>query len=375
MFYNDFKGKKISALGLGCMRFPVKEDKTVDMELARKMVEFSMKEGINYYDTAWVYHAGRSEEIMGELLSEYPRESYYLATKFPGFDAKRFEEHEKIFEEQLKRCRTDYIDFYLFHSVTEDNIDMYLDESYGLYDYLVRQKRAGRIKHLGFSTHGTLKTMKRFLDAYAEELEFCQLQINWLDWIFQDAKAKVELVKSYGLPVFVMEPVRGGRLCKLDENYENQLRGIAPERTMPEWAFRFIHGIDGVAVTLSGMSNLEQLSENVKTFEERKPLTEKEADVLLGIAKEMSALKTVACTSCRYCTEKCPKGLDIPWLIDLYNEATSLGSISNAKKVLEGEDEAQHPSACIACRACESVCPQAIKISEVLASFKERISK
>ncbi len=375
MIYNTFKDKKISSLGLGCMRFPTNEDGTVNVPEVKKMLSLAMKSGINYYDTAWVYHGGKSESIMGELLSEYPRESYYLATKFPGFDEEEFGNVEGIFEEQLKRCRVEYFDFYLFHSVTEDNIDGYLDPKYGVYDYLIEQKRNGRIRHLGFSTHGTLETMKRFLDAYGSELEFCQLQINWLDWIFQNAKAKVELVKSYGLPVFVMEPVRGGRLCKLEEKYESILKALAPERSLPEWAFRFVQGIPEVALTLSGMSNLTQLTENIETFKAIKPLTEEECGALMNIAAEMSKSAAVQCTACRYCTEKCPKGLDIPWLIELYNETRVMASTQGAKNSLAGEPRDKHPDACIGCRSCESICPQGIKISEVMEKFAKRLEK
>ncbi|MBR2466370.1 MAG: aldo/keto reductase [Clostridia bacterium] len=376
MIYNDFKGKKISALGLGCMRFPtVGENKEVDTAAVREMIAYAIKNGVNYYDTAWVYHGGKSESVIGEILSEYPRESFYIADKFPGFNKENFEKVSEIFEEQLKRCRTDYFDFYLFHSVTEENIDGYLDPQYGVYNYLIEQKKRGRIRHLGFSTHGTLATMKRFLDAYAEELEFCQLQINWLDWIFQDAKAKVELVKSYGLPVFVMEPVRGGKLLTLDEKHESALRAKAPDRTLPEWAFRFVQGIPEVAITLSGMSNMTQLSENISTFEERRPLAEDELALLMKIAREMSGAKTVQCTACRYCTEECPQGLDIPWLIDIYNEISVLGRTANAKNAIADEPESQHPKSCLGCRACESVCPQSIKISEVLSHLVRRLER
>ncbi len=375
MIYNDFKGEKISALGLGCMRFPVNEDGTVDVAAVRDMIKLSMKSGINYYDTAWVYHGGESENIIGELLSEYPRESYYIATKFPGFSEKSFLNVEGIFKEQLKKCKLDYFDFYLFHSVTEENIDGYLDPKYGVYDYLVKQKREGRIRHLGFSTHGTLETMKRFLDAYSSELEFCQLQINWFDWIFQDAKAKVELVKSYGLPVFVMEPVMGGRLCRLDEKHESALRELAPQRSLPEWAFRFVQGIPEVVLTLSGMSNLTQLEENIRTFSEEAPLTDEELSGLMKISSEMSCAKTVQCTSCRYCTENCPSALDIPWLIELYNESVVLGRTSNAKAAFARNEEKPRPDACIACGACETLCPQGIKISEIMSKFKARLER
>lgn len=373
MFYNNLCGESVSALGLGCMRFPTLEDKSVDMEKTKALVDTAIKEGVNYFDTAWVYHGGTSESVMGEILSEYPRDSYFLTTKFPGFGKENFEKVPEIFEEQLRRCRTDHFDFYLFHSVTEENIDGYLDPKYGVGKYLIEQKRLGRIRHLGFSTHGTLETMKRFLDAFRGELEFCQLQVNWLDWIYQDAKAKIELVRSYGLPVIVMEPVRGGRLCKLEEKHEARLKAVCPERSLPEWAFRFIHGIPEVSLTLSGMSDLTQLLENVATFSKRRPLPDGELETLLDVSRNMSREKTVPCTGCRYCTDGCPAGLDIPWLIELYNEARVLGRYSNAQTALEGEPESEHPSNCIGCHACESVCPQGIKISEIMVKLVEKL--
>lgn len=376
MLYYDFKGKKISTLGLGCMRFPtVGEDKSVDLEKTAEIIDFAMRGGINYYDTAWGYHLGASEPIMGQMLAKYPRESFYLTSKFPGYDLSNMTKVEEIFESQLKRCRVDYFDFYLFHSVTEENIDEYLNPENNIYNYLIKQKKRGRIKHLGFSTHGTLKTIKRFLDALGENLEFCQLQVNWLDWTFQHAKEKVELVKSYGLPVFVMEPVRGGKLCNIPDTCVERLNAAAPERSLPEWAFRFIQGIDGVAVTLSGMSSIEQLGENIAVFSEKKPLTSAELDALNKSAEEMIASKRLPCTACSYCTSKCPMGLDIPYLMDLFNESTSTGLMAAAKQDLACLPKEKHPSACIACKACEAVCPQSISISGMMRKFVTRLER
>ena len=376
MIYNEFKGKKISALGLGCMRLPTKgQSKDIDLEKTRELIAYAMKSGINYYDTAWGYHEGRSEPVMGEILSEYPRESFYLASKFPGYDLSNMSKVKEIFTKQLERCRVDYFDFYLFHSVTEENIDEYLNPENNIYNYLIEQKNQGRIKHLGFSTHGTLATIKRFLDSYGAELEFCQLQVNWLDWTFQRAREKVELVKSYGIPVFVMEPVRGGRLLRLDQAHEKRLKKLAPERTMPEWAFRFIQGIPEVTLTLSGMSNMEQLEENIRTFEEKILLTKEELEALSDIADEIVAKNTLPCTACSYCTSKCPMGLDIPYLIDLYNDGTSTGMTSTAKMALKNTDREKLPSVCVGCRACEAVCPQGIKISEAMTHLADRLAK
>lgn len=375
MIYNKFKDLELSALGMGCMRLPCinGENNNIDMAATREMVAYAFVNGINYFDTAWGYHSGMSEPAMGEILSEYPRESFYLASKFPGYDVSLMAKVEEIFEKQLERCRTPYFDFYLFHNLCEKNVEGYLDENFGIFDYLMKQKANGRIKHLGFSTHGSLRTMKRFLDAYGKDMEFCQLQINWLDWDFQNAKAKVELVQSYGIPVWIMEPVRGGALASLEPEYEARLRALRPEATMAEWAFRFIQSLPCAVMTLSGMSNFEQLKENIATFETSKPLTDGEMNTLFEIAREMTAKTALPCTSCRYCVDHCPQELNIPWIIELYNEHVYSGGGFIAPMALDSVAEDKQPSACIGCRSCEDVCPQGIKISEMMSDFSRRI--
>ena len=373
MIYNDFKGKKLSALGMGCMRLPTREDKSIDMDASREMIAYAMKRGINYYDTAWGYHNGNSEPAMGEILSEYDRDSFYLASKFPGYDLSNMGKVEEIFEAQLKRCRVEYFDFYMFHNLNELNLEGYLDKKNRIYDYLMEQKRNGRIKHLGFSTHGSLETMERFLNAYGKDMEFCQLQINWLDWNFQNAKAKVEMMNQWGIPVWVMEPVRGGHLCKLEDEYTEMLSAAAPERSLPEWAFRFIQSIPEVKVTLSGMSNFRQLKENIDTYEEQKPLIDEEFELLLNIARKKTSVGTLPCTSCRYCMEKCPQQINIPWLIELYNGYIYTHKDFIAPNAVRGLPEEKRPSGCLGCRACEEVCPQNIKISEMMTDFASKL--
>ncbi len=374
MIYNAYQNLKLSALGMGCMRLPhLENNDDVDISAVKKMVAQAMEKGINYFDTAWGYHNGNSECAIGEALSAYPRESFCLATKFPGYDLGNMGKVKEIFEEQLVRCKVDYFDFYMFHNVCELNIEQYLDPGYGTFEYLMEQKKNGRIRHLGFSTHGNLETMHRFLDAYGEYMEFCQIQLNWLDYDFQNAKAKVELLNAYNIPIWVMEPLRGGSLCKLSPQYEEKLLALRPDHTMTAWAFRFIQTIPGVTVTLSGMSDDEQMRQNIDTFAENKPLNEEEMYVLLSIAKEMTSQNTLPCTSCRYCTAHCPKELNIPWLIELYNEHIYSGGGFIATMALSALDEDKKPSACIGCRSCEAVCPQQIKISEMMADFAEKL--
>ncbi len=374
MIYNKFGDIELSSLGMGCMRLPKNDKHEIDIARTREMVDYAISHGVNYFDTAWGYHDGMSEPVMGEILSAYPRDSFYLASKFPGYDLANIARVKEIFPKQLERCRVDYFDFYLFHNLCELNINQYLDPQYGIFEYLMEQKKNGKIRHLGFSVHGTLETTKRFLDAYGDAMEFAQIQLNWLDYEFQNAKAKLELLSSMNIPIWVMEPVRGGKLCNLAQKYKNVLDSLAPERTLPEWAFRYIQSISGVCVTLSGMSNFEQLKQNIETFESHKPLTDKEISTLYEIAHDMTSVGTLPCTSCRYCTSHCPMELDIPRLIELYNEHVYSKGGFIAPMALSSLPDDKKPSACIGCRACESLCPQSIKISEMMSDFSKRLS-
>ena len=376
MIYRDFQGLKLSALGFGTMRLPTIGGvySKIDEKSAAEMFDYAIQHGVNYFDTAWGYHDGESENTDGKILSKYPRESFYLASKFPGYDLSNFGRVEEIFEKQLKKCRVDYFDFYLFHNVCEMNIDAYLnEEKYGTYSYLMEQKRNGRIRHLGFSAHGSLAVIERFLEKYGKDMEFCQLQINYLDWEFQNAKGKVELLKKYNIPVWVMEPVRGGKLASLAAEDEKKLKALRPNDSIASWAFRFLQALPEVKVILSGMSDMKQVKDNIKTFEEAKPLNAEESAVLDAIAREMLAKTSLPCTACRYCTSHCPKHLDIPELIKLYNEHRFTGGGFIAPMVVSALAEEKRPSACIGCRSCEKVCPQQIKISEMMKDFTARL--
>lgn len=375
MIYSDFQGENLSALALGAMRLPTADgnDSVIDEEKTAEMVDYAMKHGINYYDTAWGYHGGNSELVMGKILENYPHDSFKLASKFPGYDLSNMDKVQEIFERQLEKCRVEYFDFYLFHNVCEMNINEYLDPKYGIFDYLIEQKKNGRIKHLGFSAHGNMDTIKRFLDAYGKYMEFGQLQLNWMDWTFQNAKEKVELLTQYGIPVWVMEPVRGGKLASLPSKYTEQLKALRPNETTAAWAFRFLQTIPEVKVTLSGMSNFEQLRENIATYEEAKPLTNQEMDTILAVADDMLQGNTVPCTACHYCVSHCPRGLDIPRLLELYNEHRFTGGGFIAPMALSSIPEDKQPSACIGCRSCEAVCPQQIKISEAMSDFDSKL--
>ena len=375
MVTKKFQDITLSALGMGTMRLPVfdGDDSKIDEEKTSEMVAYAIGHGINYFDTAWGYHSGNSEIVMGKVLKSYPRDSFYLASKFPGYDLSNMDKVEEIFEKQLKKCGVDYFDFYLFHNVCEMNIDAYLDEKYGIYKYLTEQKENGRIRHLGFSIHGSYEILERFLEAYGDKMEFCQIQLNYIDWSFQNAKAKVKLLNKRNIPVWVMEPLRGGKLAELSEDIEEKLTGMRPEEEIPAWAFRFLQSIEGVTMILSGMSDFKQVQDNIKTFSTEKPLSKEEMDTLLGIADGILS-RRLPCTACHYCTSHCPKGLDIPGLIKLYNEHNFTGGGFIAPMALMAVPEEKHPSACIGCRSCEAVCPQQIKISEAMSDFANKLA-
>ena len=378
MIYNDFQGLKLSALGMGTMRLPVidGDDSKIDVDAAREMIELCMKSGINYYDTAYGYHGGKSETVVGQLLSEYDRSSFYLASKFPGYDLSNMPKVEEIFEEQLEKCQVEYFDFYLFHNVCEMNINEYLNPEYGIFDYLIKQKQNGRIKHLGFSAHGDINCITRFLEAYGKDMEFGQLELNYFDYRFQNAKEKVELLDKWNIPVWVMEPVRGGQLAELPKEAEDRLKQARPDEAVPAWAFRFLQSIPGVTVTLSGMSDMEQLKANISTYADEKPLNETEMQLILDIADETIRKTAVPCTGCHYCVSKCPKELDIPFLLRQYNEALVAGAGEFiAPMALSSVAADKQPECCIGCRSCEKVCPQTIRISEELKKFAAKLGR
>lgn len=373
MIYSDFQDKQLSLLGFGTMRLPTNTDGSIDEACVAEMTAYAIENGVNYFDTAYPYHGGESESVIGRVLSKYPRHSYYLATKYPGHQISSTGYNPaEIFEKQLEKCGVDYFDFYLLHNVYEKSMEVYLDPQWGIVDYFKEQKNLGRIKHLGFSCHAETEGLKEFLDACGEDMEFCQIQLNYLDWTLQDAKSKYELLTERNIPVWVMEPVRGGKLANLNEAQENKLKNFRLDESVAAWCFRFLQELPNVKMILSGMSNMEQMADNVKTFRERKPLSETEIALLFEIAESMK--EAVPCTACRYCCDGCPMELDIPRLLGIYNEML----ISNAMNVVmrvEFMPEGRKPSACIGCGKCAEICPQNIDIPGALRDFSKKLSK
>ncbi len=370
MIYTDFQGKRLSQLGFGTMRLPTLENGAIDEAQVEDMVKYAMEHGVNYFDTAYPYHGGMSEIVTGKTLRAYPRDAYYLATKFPGHQISESYDPAAVFEEQLKKCGVEYFDFYLLHNVYEMSMQTYMDPRWGILDYFREQKRLGRIKHLGFSSHGGLECLREFLDAAGDDMEFCQIQLNWLDWTLQSAREKVELLNQRHIPIWVMEPVRGGRLCKLEAPAEEALHALRPDESIPAWGFRFLQDIPGVTMVLSGMSDMQQMQENIATFAARKPLSQAENETLLTIAEGMK--NAVPCTACRYCTDQCPMGLDIPLMMATCSELRFTPTTNTAMR-LEGLPVDKQPAACIGCGACAQMCPQKIDIPGVMAELNEKL--
>lgn len=378
MQYYDFDGSKISALGFGTRHLPTLDgdDSRIDQVAAASMVVYAMEHGVNYFDTGWDHHGGNAELVLGRSLAPYARERFNLADKFPGYDISNFGKHEEIFEEQLKKCQVEYFDFYLLHNISETNIDYYLNaEQYGVVEYFIAQRDAGRIKHLGFSSHGSFDPFKRFMDTYSDQMEFCQLQLNYMDWKYRNAQDKVEYLQQHNIPIFAMEPMHGGNLIKLTEGEMKQLQDLRPGKSSADWAIRYIAGIPGVATILSNMSTPHQVRDNIIIVEDEDELTAEQREVIETIGRYIANTRGVPCTACRYCMPHCPKQLEIPNLLNLYNDYVSSedGQYKVPMAIAELPDN-KKPWACISCGECSGVCPQQIAIPETLIEFSKLIA-
>lgn len=372
MIYNDVCGDSLSRLGFGLMRLPTLPDGQIDEALFAKMVEYALANGVNYFDTAYVYHCGWSEVMAGRVLSRYPRDSYRLASKFPGHQVSQEHYPEAIFEEQLKRCQTDHFDYYLLHNVCENSYETYMNPKWGIAKFFEEQRKNGRIRHLGFSCHAQPPMLERFVDEIGIPMEFCQIQLNYLDWTLQDAKRKYDFLTKRGIPVWVMEPVRGGKLATLPASLMEDLEAKRPGASAASWGFRWIQNLPNVKMILSGMSNPAQLEDNVRTFSEGAPLDDSEWQLMLDIAEKLK--DSVPCTACRYCVDGCPQKLDIPRLIRIYNDIRFQKSMMVGME-LDSLPPEKRPDACLGCGACMEICPQKIEIPVVLRDFVERLKE
>ena len=367
MLYNDFQGMNLSRLGFGCMRFasdPATGE--IDQNKVNAMFDLAIQKGVNYFDTAYPYLGGKSEIAMTEALKKYPRDSYYIADKFPGHSLPGPIDNIALFNRSLQKCQTDYFDFYLLHNISEWSIKIYESEEYHIIPDILKMKEAGKIRHFGFSFHGGPDLLEQVLTKYEGVFEFVQIQCNYLDWTLQDAKKKYDIITKHGLGVWIMEPCRGGKLAKLPEEDSAKLKAFDPERSDASWAFRFLQALPNIKVILSGMNEVSQVEDNLKTFETYQPLTDEERNCLFEIAEGMK--KGVPCTACRYCCDGCPVQLDIPYLLACYNDYKFAASAVAGMR-LDGLDKEKLPDQCIGCGQCAHACPQSIDVPAALAEL------
>lgn len=366
--FSNIKGK-VSKLGFGLMRLPKlyegKED--IDYKEAERLVDLAYQNGVNYFDTAYVYHNGESEIFAGKILNKYPRESYNLATKLPGWaiknDGKTVDE---LFNEQLEKCETEYFDFYLLHSLNKDIWQTF--KSVNAYENLKEKKAQGKIKHLGFSFHGDMELFKNLLENY--EWDFVQLQINYYDWEADNAKEFYKLLEDKKIPCIVMEPVRGGSLQKLNDDARAVFKKLS-DNSPASYALRFVAQLPNVLTTLSGMSTYEQVEDNINTFNECKELTEEEMKAIEEANILFRKNFAIPCTACKYCVTECPKGIDIPACFSSFNEYNKTREIFDLNKsyLLIPEEKRAHN--CIDCKKCMEHCPQEINIPRKLRDIKD----
>ena len=354
-------GKEISRLGYGGMRFPKNGDE-VDMDAAVQLLRKAYEMGINYFDTAMVYHKGESEKIFGKAFEPYPRDSYLIADKMSIWLCSDEEDMKARFYNQLKTLKTEYIDFYLVHSLNRNHYKKVKDLH--CVEFLQQMKQEGKIKHLGFSFHDTYQVFTQILNDYT--WDFVQIQLNYLDWHNQGAEQLYRELERRNLPVMVMEPVRGGYLATIDSERAKPFLELEPQRSIASWAIRWVESLPQVAVVLSGMSDLQQLEDNVATMTHFEPMNEQELAAIDRVVEEIRKVNEIPCTGCRYCMD-CPMGVDIPEIFSIYSQYKIFGKekafVQDYEEVVEHGNGAEH---CVRCMACTTKCPQMIAIPDKL---------
>lgn len=357
----DTIDKEVSLLGFGCMRFPTKDGK-IDRELSEKMIDIAIKSGVNYLDTAFPYHGGESEFFVGEVLKKYDRESLYLATKLPVWDVKTLDDAKRIFDEQLNKLDVDYVDFYLLHALDKSRWKTILE--LGVLDYCEELIEKGKIRYLGFSFHDDYETFETILRY--RKWDFCQIQYNYIDTDIQAGDKGYALSKELGVPLVIMEPVKGGVLANLPEDVTDPLKEIRPEASAASWALRWVGSHDNVKVILSGMSSYEQVMDNLKTFGDFETLSEEEENAVNTVANTIRSRTRNGCTGCRYCMP-CPFGVDIPRAFSIWNEYGKYGNEGQAiRRYFKDTPAEKLADVCQKCGACEAECPQHLNIRDDL---------
>lgn len=360
-------------IGFGLMRLP-ETDGRIDIDKVAQMADAYMASGFNYFDTAYVYHGGNSEKVVKEaIVKRFPRESFTIATKLPAWFLHSPEDRDKVFEEQLDRCGVDYFDYYLLHSLEDgNNYDTY--EKYDCFNWGIKKRDEGRIRHFGFSFHGTPELLVQVLDKHPE-IEFVQIQLNYADWdnkIVHSGEL-YEILRDRNIPMIIMEPAKGGKLANLDDECAEILKAIRPDKSIASWAFRYVGSLPGIATILSGMSTPEQMEDNINTFKDFEPLSEEELAAIDKVKEIMNRVELAGCTSCKYCVEGCPMGISIPDVISAVNTRRKFPGDMRPQFFYNGlVDRYSHASDCIACGQCEGVCPQHLPIIDLM---KEAVEK
>ena len=362
-------GVRLSRLGFGCMRFPTDAQGAIDEERAMAMLDTAYQAGVNYFDTAYFYHDGKSEPFLGRALSRYPRESFHLATKMPLLEALTLERAKEIFEGQLEKLQTEYFDFYLLHAVSGKRYDEVKKE--GIVDYLLEQQKNGRIRHFGFSFHDNYEAFERILCD--RDWDFCQIQLNYMDTQSQQGIRGYELCCERGVPVVVMEPVKGGSLATLSEDIVSIFKAERPQASAASWAMRWVGSLDNCRVILSGMSDEEQVADNLRTFDCFEPLDEAEQQVIERVREAIRARVFVGCTSCKYCMP-CPAGVNIPRNFRMMNAYAMYSNENSRRYTWQDMKETERAGACVGCGKCEEVCPQQLPIREKLAQIAAQMA-
>ena len=366
--YNKRLKIELPLLAFGAMRLP-KSGEDIDFDTAKKMVDYAMENGLNYFDTAYPYHNGKSETFLGEALSGYDRSSYFLTDKLPIYNIKNHEDAEKYFDEQLEKCKTRYFDFYLLHAMNKERVKIM--EDFNLYDFLLKKKAEGKIRYIGFSFHDDSDTLELLVSKY--KWDFVQLQINYYDWNEFNAKEQYEILESHSLPCFVMEPVRGGFLSSLAAQAKKHMTDFNKDASISSWAIRWVASLPNVAVVLSGMSDMKQLKDNINTMSSFKPVSEDEINVIDKVVKELGRIKPIPCTGCKYCMP-CPSGVNIPDIFAVYNnyKKTENKELFKNSYLINMKDTSRAHN-CINCKACVSVCPQHIDIPKELKTVDSEV--
>ena len=373
MFKRNFKNTnlEISLLGLGCMRLPLLQGSNtkIDYKKAEEIVDYAYNNGVNYFDTAYPYHGGESEKFIGQALKKYPRESFNLATKLPIWLIKEESDLEKYFNEQLNNCNTEYFDFYLCHAIGDERFEMI--KKFKVFEFLLQKKLEGKIRYIGFSFHDSPNVLEDIVSEYP--WDFAQIQLNYLDWDLYNSKEQYEILSKNKIPCIIMEPVRGGALANLCDDSNKIFKSYDKNKSIASWAIRYAASLPNVLTVLSGMSNMEQIKDNVSTLSNFEPLNNEDYKVIEKALTAYKKYKTIPCTGCQYCID-CPKSINIPEIFKIYNDYAISGFKSNFKAQYLNITETSMAYNCINCKKCMSKCPQSIEIPEKLKIVNDLIS-